>query len=137
MQQPHDRIHVLWASGNRSEVMTVFPRPLLRRCFADTAARPEVGARDCQILVNFAELVTRELEKDILLALHEAKGREQAQESNPYHTMLRRVDHFEAAMLLVDTSKDGWPLVHANTAWAKLAGERIEGWTLLRASGWP
>jgi hypothetical protein len=77
-------------------------------------------------LVNFAELVTRELEKDILLALHEAKGKEQAQKNIPYNTMLRRVDHFESAMLLVDTSKDGWPLVHANTAWAKLAGEGVQ-----------
>lgn len=88
------------------------------RCFADTAAR-HFDAHSAQILSNFAELVTRELEKDIVLAVqqHETKNLH-----GLYGQLLRSMDAFAGAILCIDTSKEGWPVVHANAAFSEVAG---------------
>lgn len=92
------------------------------RCFADTQPRI-FDTSSLQILANFSELVTRELEKDIALA-QQQQQREQAAAADrqqQYDLLLRTADCVTSAVLLVDTSKPDWPIVHANSGWDRLS----------------
>lgn len=62
-------------------------------------------------LVNFAELVTRELEL----------GKEIPTRLKHLGPLVRSSETCEEPVALVDLSKEGWPLMYCNAAWAKEA----------------
>ncbi|GIL56613.1 hypothetical protein Vafri_11948 [Volvox africanus] len=93
-------------------------------CFADVAPRPGFDAASCSVMNNLSELVVRHLEKDIALKL---KQRDNDLLKATYGQLQRTLDCFDHCVVLIDTSVDGWRVLHANTAWAKLTGvERSE-----------
>ncbi|WIA44433.1 hypothetical protein OEZ86_007193 [Tetradesmus obliquus] len=81
-------------------------------CFADSQPRV-FDTSSLQILVNFAELVTRELEKDISLAKQQLAqaSSSKAEHAAQYKLMLRTLDCVTSAVLLVDTSKPDWTII--------------------------
>eukprot|EP00879_Flechtneria_rotunda_P001352 GHRR01001502.1.p1 GENE.GHRR01001502.1~~GHRR01001502.1.p1 ORF type:complete len:1180 (+),score=462.14 GHRR01001502.1:255-3794(+) len=90
-------------------------------CFADT--KPRVfDAGSLQIMCNFSELVTRELEKDIALARRQAEqaAAAKADKQQQYNLVLRTIECVTSAVLLVDTSKPDWPILHCNSGWDRL-----------------
>uniref|UniRef100_A0A383VAX6 GAF domain-containing protein n=1 Tax=Tetradesmus obliquus TaxID=3088 RepID=A0A383VAX6_TETOB len=93
-------------------------------CFADSQPRV-FDTSSLQILVNFAELVTRELEKDISLAKQQLAqaSSSKAERAAQYKLMLRTLDCVTSAVLLVDTSKPDWTIVHANSGWQRLLNQ--------------
>ncbi|GLC36181.1 hypothetical protein PLESTF_001471200 [Pleodorina starrii] len=93
-------------------------------CFADVAPRPGFDAASCSVMNNLSELVVRHLEKDIALKL---KQRDNDVLKATYGQLQRTLDCFDHCVVLVDTSVEGWRVLHTNSAWAKLTGvERSE-----------
>ncbi len=54
-----------------------------------------------------------------------------------YGQLQRTLDCFEHCVVLVDTSAEGWRVLHTNAAWAKLTGEeRGAGLNVAVAGRW-
>lgn len=77
-----------------------------------------------QVLTNFSEIVVREIERDDL-AKHKAqeatKSREAA-EGDGMDRLRRALDALSEALVLVDASQPGWPVVYSNIEWHTLVG---------------
>jgi serine/threonine protein kinase len=91
-------------------------------CVIDTKPR-RFTAEQYLLLCHFAELATRELERDKLMkddhselknALRGAKS--------ATGQVLRAMDALNEAVLLTDVSQPDWPVVYCNDAWSKATG---------------
>lgn len=71
------------------------------------------------LLAHFAELVTRELEKDVVLRWQQ---KELAETTAQRTAALRAIDSFSDAVVLCDTARPGWPIVYVNPAFEEAAG---------------
>lgn len=98
-------------------------------CFADAVPRV-FDDNSVQIMCNFSELVTREIERDIMLARQKlqldagASKRAAAAVADMDKVQLRSLDCISSAVLLVDTVRPGWPVLHANSSWHRLLQQR-------------
>ena len=100
-----------------------YPSPPICRSFAATVPHHDLGVYDCQILVNFAQLVTRELQREFTLRAQQAVQAVQGgQEVEQYKALRYRLELAEGPTVLVDTSQAGFPVVYANSSWADAAG---------------
>eukprot|EP00884_Botryococcus_braunii_P002388 jgi/Botrbrau1/1214/Bobra.0163s0022.1 len=85
-------------------------------CFADPRPRT-FDAGQCQIMHNMAELVVREIERGWALSLA-VRDRQKFEKE----ACLRAMDCFTDPVLMVDTGKPGWQLLHVNTAFEERLG---------------
>lgn len=87
-------------------------------CIVDTQPRT-FTREDCRLLANFTEIVRAEMERDRICAL--AVESERARQAESFTSRLcRALDALSEAMLLVDTSRPGWPVLYSNTECADL-----------------
>jgi hypothetical protein len=84
-------------------------------CVIDTVPR-SIDAEQCNVLVNFAEVVMREVEKEKTRLLEAARLRSSATD------LLRVIDGFRECVMLADASGDRWPVLFVNDACARGAG---------------
>jgi len=85
-------------------------------CIIDREPRT-FTADNCQMLSNLAEMVVRELEKEVLLEEQRQRSEMLSQENTQ---LLRAIDAFSEGIVLVDVSLDEWPVVFCNEAWESL-----------------
>ena len=71
------------------------------------------------MLSNLAEMVVRELEKEIMLELQRLRSETLTMENTQ---LLRAIDAFSEGIVLLDLASDEWPVVFCNEAWEKLTG---------------
>ncbi|CAG9467289.1 unnamed protein product [Pedinophyceae sp. YPF-701] len=101
-------------------------------CLIDSKPRdfPESAQR---VLVNMAEIVSRELERGPLEQAHDDIGPEgemmaagelpDLDDDDPALRMLRAMDALGEALVLVEAHPEGaWPIVYGNAEWAQLSG---------------
>ncbi|KAK9827969.1 hypothetical protein WJX81_002964 [Elliptochloris bilobata] len=81
-------------------------------CFADAAPR-KFDAGRCSILNNMAELVVRELER-VWALRHTRLAAAQMQQVG--QGLLRAMDCFQEAIMMVDVREPGWRIMHLNQA---------------------
>lgn len=81
-------------------------------CFVDDKPR-KMEAHECIILSNLAEMVVRELERDLAL---------QAAKKSNDRLMLRALDCFEQGVCFVDTAPVKWQAMHSNAVLAEKVG---------------
>ena len=84
-------------------------------CVIDTVPR-SIDAEQCNVLVNFAEVVMREVEKEKTRLLEAARLRSSAAD------LLRVIDGFRECVMLADAGGDRWPVLFVNDACARGAG---------------
>ena len=84
-------------------------------CVIDTVPR-SIDAEQCNVLVNFAEVVMREIEKEKTRLLEAARLRSSAAD------LLRVIDGFRECVMLADAGGDRWPVLFVNDACARGAG---------------
>ncbi|KAF5839076.1 hypothetical protein DUNSADRAFT_1693 [Dunaliella salina] len=88
-------------------------------CFADFKPRADFDACQGMILNNLAEMVVRQIEKDMLLQLRKHSN----EEADKIHSQLQRAaDCVEDCVALVDVSQPGWRIMYVNAVWEKIMG---------------
>uniref|UniRef100_A0A7S3VRN2 Protein kinase domain-containing protein n=1 Tax=Dunaliella tertiolecta TaxID=3047 RepID=A0A7S3VRN2_DUNTE len=88
-------------------------------CFADFKPRADFDACQGMILNNLAEMVVRQIEKDMLLQLRKHSN----EEADKIHSQLKRAaDCVEDCVALVDVSQPGWRIMYVNAVWDKIMG---------------
>lgn len=87
-------------------------------CIIDRVPR-EFDADACMMLVNLANMVVRELEKDKMLAEQAAKSAVLTQENTQ---LLRAIDAFSEGIMLCNVSKSEWPVEFINEAFEQMTG---------------
>ncbi|GLC39870.1 hypothetical protein PLESTF_000919300 [Pleodorina starrii] len=87
-------------------------------CIIDNKPRP-FDAESCNMLANMAEMVVREIEKDLLLEAQKAKSAQLYRENNQ---LIRALDCFSEGIMLVNMSLPTWPIMFVNEAWEKATG---------------
>ncbi|CAL8470312.1 g9854 [Coccomyxa elongata] len=99
-------------------------------CFADHEPHT-FDAERCNILNNMAELCVREIEREYML-------REQSQQPSELELMnagmKRALEAFQEAILMVDTSKESWTVLHVNSAFSHQTGMKREA--IVKANFW-
>ncbi|GIL48868.1 hypothetical protein Vafri_5296 [Volvox africanus] len=87
-------------------------------CIIDNKPR-SFDAESCNMLANMAEMVVREIEKDMLLEAQKAKSEQLYRENNQ---LIRALDCFNEGIMLVNMSLPTWPIMFVNEAWEKATG---------------
>lgn len=82
-------------------------------CVIDPKPR-KFDAESCNLLCNFAEMVVREIEKDKLRVTESIKLQNQTS------SLMRAIDTFNEAIMLVDMAEGHWTLMFVNDAWLRL-----------------
>ncbi|KAG7670779.1 hypothetical protein Ndes2526A_g01450 [Nannochloris sp. 'desiccata'] len=95
-------------------------------CVIDTKAR-RFSAEQYLILCHFAELATRELERDRIMKEDQSELKNALQGAkSATGQVLRAMDALNEAVMLTDVSQPEWPVVYCNNAWAKATGSDPE-----------
>ncbi|BDA44406.1 probable mitogen-activated protein kinase kinase kinase 11 at C-terminar half [Coccomyxa sp. Obi] len=84
-------------------------------CVIDTEPR-HLDAEQLMVLANFAEVVVREIEKDI--ARKEETDRLRSQTSG----LIGAMDCFSEGIMLVNTDSEMWNILFVNDAWSRVTG---------------
>ncbi|GFR53121.1 hypothetical protein Agub_g15837 [Astrephomene gubernaculifera] len=96
-------------------------------CIIDSRPRPGFDAESCNMLANMAEMVVREVEKDVALEAHRRQSERLTRENVQ---LIRALDCFSEGIMLLNMSLPSWPILFANEAWERATGlnkERLAG----------
>ena len=93
-------------------------------CVIDFTPR-HFTAEQYLLLSHFAELATRELERDYVVRNNNTKLRAALHSANATTGhVLRAMDALEEAVMLTDISQPNWPVLYSNSAWGKATGTK-------------
>lgn len=91
-------------------------------CLVDFVPR-RFTAEQYLLLSHFAELVTRELERDYVVQHGNTKLRAALHSANATTGhVLRAMDALDEAIMMTDISQPDWPVLYSNSAWGKATG---------------
>lgn len=100
--------HIRFYAG--SPLVTSEGHRLGSLCVIDPVPR-KFDAESCNLLNNFAEMVVREIEKDKMRVTESIKLQSQTS------SLMRAMDAFSEAIMLVDMAEERWTIMFANDAW--------------------
>lgn len=87
-------------------------------CIIDRVPR-KVDESDCRTLVNFTELVVREIERDQMTKSQMHMAATLFEENN---RLMRAIESLQEGLVLCNLSQPGWPIIFSNNAWAEISG---------------
>eukprot|EP00879_Flechtneria_rotunda_P009419 GHRR01009861.1.p1 GENE.GHRR01009861.1~~GHRR01009861.1.p1 ORF type:complete len:626 (+),score=158.82 GHRR01009861.1:171-2048(+) len=90
-------------------------------CIIDKNPR-SFDAESCNMLANMAEMVIREIERDKALEEQRLQQERAAKGEQTHKQLLRAIDCFTEAIMLVDMSGDNWSIMFANESWESVTG---------------
>jgi serine/threonine protein kinase len=100
-------------------------------CVIDSKPR-RFTAEQYLMLCHFAELATRELERDKIMNADQSELKNALRGAkSATGQVLRAMDALNEAVMLTDVSQPDWPVVYCNDAWSKATGSDPE---VIRAS---